>query len=153
MLPTRQGAAPLLVQEPGRRLPQAPGAAAHLAGARPPTAGGACRGGGAPGLLPLGDADNAVHHRHNVVHDLPSGSVWQTFNAAEAYLKSVLCFVFGNFMWTLLEYGFHRFLFHVDYYLPDHPKFLMIHFLLHGIHHYMPMDKYVYEDARLVRST
>lgn len=62
---------------------------------------------------------------------------------ADAYLKAVLSFIFGNFVWTLLEYGFHRFLFHVDYYLPDHPKFLMIHFLLHGIHHYMPMDKYV----------
>ncbi|KAH9992271.1 fatty acid-2 hydroxylase [Russula vinacea] len=59
----------------------------------------------------------------------------------DAYLKTGLSFVFGNFMWTLLEYGFHRFLFHVDFYLPDHPKFLMIHFLLHGIHHYMPMDK------------
>jgi sterol desaturase/sphingolipid hydroxylase (fatty acid hydroxylase superfamily) len=61
----------------------------------------------------------------------------------EAYLKTTLCFFFGNFIWTLLEYGFHRFLFHVDFYLPDHPKFLMIHFLVHGIHHYMPMDKCV----------
>jgi 4-hydroxysphinganine ceramide fatty acyl 2-hydroxylase len=60
---------------------------------------------------------------------------------AEAYLKTALSFMFGNFMWTLLEYGFHRFLFHIDFYMPDHPKFLMIHFLLHGIHHYMPMDK------------
>ena len=82
---------------------------------------------------------------------LPLGLVFSL--PAEAYLKTVLCFVFGNFVWTLLEYGFHRLLFHVDYYLPDHPKFLMIHFLLHGIHHYMPMDKYVYEDACLVRPT
>jgi len=72
---------------------------------------------------------------------LPLGLVFSL--PAEAYFKTLLSFVFGNFVWTLLEYGFHRFLFHVDYYLPDHPKFLMIHFLLHGIHHYMPMDKYV----------
>ena len=69
----------------------------------------------------------------------------------EAYLKTALSFVFGNFVWTLLEYGFHRFLFHVDFYLPDHPKFLMVHFLLHGIHHYMPMDKYVCGTHVLIR--
>ncbi|KAI0293980.1 fatty acid-2 hydroxylase [Russula brevipes] len=54
--------------------------------------------------------------------------------SCRCYLKTLLSFVFGNFIWTLLEYGFHRFLFHVDFYLPDHPKFLMVHFLLHGIH-------------------
>ena len=30
----------------------------------------------------------------------------------------------------------------LDSYLPDHPAFLTLHFLLHGIHHYLPMDKY-----------
>ncbi|EXJ62250.1 cytochrome P450 oxidoreductase [Cladophialophora yegresii CBS 114405] len=48
----------------------------------------------------------------------------------------------GLFLWTLVEYLLHRFLFHLDYYLPDHPVFLTLHFLLHGIHHYLPMDKY-----------
>jgi 4-hydroxysphinganine ceramide fatty acyl 2-hydroxylase len=43
----------------------------------------------------------------------------------------------------MLEYGLHRFLFHIDYWLPDRPFFLMLHFLLHGIHHYMPMDRYI----------
>lgn len=47
----------------------------------------------------------------------------------------------GVFVWTLLEYIFHRFLFHIDTVLPDRPFFLMLHFLLHGIHHYLPMDK------------
>lgn len=70
---------------------------------------------------------------------LPLGLIFSL--PTDAYLKIGLSFVFGNFVWTLLEYGFHRFLFHVDYYMPDHPKFLMIHFLVHGIHHYMPMDK------------
>ncbi|KAK4938322.1 fatty acid alpha-hydroxylase [Elasticomyces elasticus] len=48
----------------------------------------------------------------------------------------------GLFLWTLVEYLLHRFLFHLDDYLPDHPVALTLHFLLHGIHHYLPMDKY-----------
>ncbi|KAI0136792.1 inositolphosphorylceramide-B C-26 hydroxylase [Xylariales sp. AK1849] len=49
---------------------------------------------------------------------------------------------FGLFLWSLLEYGLHRFLFHLDYYLPDNRVGITLHFLLHGIHHYLPMDKY-----------
>ncbi|KAI3406614.1 SCS7 [Candida oxycetoniae] len=48
----------------------------------------------------------------------------------------------GLFVWTLVEYCLHRFLFHVDKHLPDHPYFFCVHFLLHGIHHYLPMDGY-----------
>jgi len=48
----------------------------------------------------------------------------------------------GLFLWTLVEYGLHRCLFHIDDYLPDNRVFLTLHFLLHGIHHYLPMDKY-----------
>jgi 4-hydroxysphinganine ceramide fatty acyl 2-hydroxylase len=48
----------------------------------------------------------------------------------------------GLFLWTLVEYLLHRFLFHIDKYMPDHPVALTAHFLLHGIHHYLPMDKY-----------
>lgn len=50
--------------------------------------------------------------------------------------------VFGLFVWTLVEYCLHRFLFHLDHYLPDHPYALTVHFLLHGVHHYLPMDGY-----------
>ncbi|KAJ6787394.1 hypothetical protein PWT90_09807 [Aphanocladium album] len=50
--------------------------------------------------------------------------------------------VFGVFFWTFIEYCMHRFLFHLDGYLPDNRVFLTLHFLLHGIHHYLPMDKY-----------
>lgn len=49
---------------------------------------------------------------------------------------------FGLFVWTLVEYCLHRFLFHLDHYLPDHPYALTLHFLLHGVHHYLPMDGY-----------
>ncbi|PVH89776.1 Inositolphosphorylceramide-B hydroxylase [Cadophora sp. DSE1049] len=47
----------------------------------------------------------------------------------------------GLFLWTLVEYVLHRFLFHLDKWLPDNRVALTTHFLLHGIHHYLPMDK------------
>jgi len=56
-------------------------------------------------------------------------------------LQTLVCFFVGNLVWTLLEYFFHRFLFHVDAWLPDHPYFLTLHFLMHGVHHYLPMDR------------
>ncbi|EIE84047.1 hypothetical protein G6F46_001483 [Rhizopus delemar] len=50
-------------------------------------------------------------------------------------------FASGILFWTLLEYTLHRFLFHVDDLLPDHPIAFLLHFTLHGIHHHMPMDR------------
>ncbi|MCJ1475520.1 fatty acid alpha-hydroxylase [Lambiella insularis] len=47
----------------------------------------------------------------------------------------------GLGLWTLVEYVMHRGLFHVDQYLPDNRVGITTHFLLHGIHHYLPMDK------------
>ncbi|RFU27719.1 hypothetical protein B7463_g8627, partial [Scytalidium lignicola] len=40
--------------------------------------------------------------------------------------------LFGNFLEPLSK---------TPWYLPDHPIALTLHFLLHGIHHYLPMDK------------
>lgn len=60
-----------------------------------------------------------------------------------AIAKTTACFLTGNVIWTIIEYGMHRFLFHIDDVLPDRPFFLMLHFLLHGIHHYLPMDRCV----------
>ncbi|KAL4893744.1 hypothetical protein BDV59DRAFT_201514 [Aspergillus ambiguus] len=50
--------------------------------------------------------------------------------------------IFGVFFWSLIEYFMHRFLFHIDRFLPDNRVGITLHFLLHGIHHYLPMDKY-----------
>lgn len=50
----------------------------------------------------------------------------------------------GMIFWTLAEYLIHRFLFHVDDMLPDSSVWLVAHFLLHGIHHYLPMDRYCF---------
>ncbi|KAF3199195.1 fatty acid alpha-hydroxylase [Orbilia oligospora] len=56
--------------------------------------------------------------------------------------KLALCFASGVAIWTLVEYVLHRFLFHLDEYLPDNNVAITLHFLLHGIHHYLPMDRY-----------
>jgi 4-hydroxysphinganine ceramide fatty acyl 2-hydroxylase len=72
---------------------------------------------------------------------LPLSSLHNVTN--EALAKTLICFFTGNIIWTMLEYGMHRFLFHIDEWLPDRPFFLMLHFLLHGIHHYLPMDRCV----------
>ncbi|BGP43104.1 fatty acid alpha-hydroxylase [Rhodotorula kratochvilovae] len=74
--------------------------------------------------------------RQSVVQQLAVGVSLGTTVA-----RTGACFLFGNFVWTLLEYTMHRFLFHIDEHLPDRPFFLMLHFLLHGIHHYIPMDR------------
>lgn len=48
----------------------------------------------------------------------------------------------GFVLWTIYEYIFHRFLFHMDDWLPDHKIAITLHLLLHGIHHLIPMDRY-----------
>jgi len=60
---------------------------------------------------------------------------------ATALAATLASFSFGVFFWTFIEYAMHRFLFHIDDYLPDHQFALLLHFLLHGIHHYLPMDR------------
>jgi 4-hydroxysphinganine ceramide fatty acyl 2-hydroxylase len=48
----------------------------------------------------------------------------------------------GVLMWTLVEYSLHRWLFHADAWMPDSPWAIMGHFIIHGIHHKLPMDRY-----------
>lgn len=62
--------------------------------------------------------------------------------ANQSKIIALSFWVLGLFVWSLVEYSLHRFLFHLDYYLPDHPAFLTLHFTLHGVHHYLPMDRY-----------
>lgn len=69
--------------------------------------------------------------------------VFKSLQSESPYVTAVFFFV-GIFIWTLVEYILHRFLFHLDDLLPDHPLALLLHFTLHGIHHYLPMDKYVF---------
>lgn len=54
---------------------------------------------------------------------------------------AVLFWVIGLCAWTLIEYCMHRFIFHIDYFLPDNQLAFTVHFLMHGVHHYLPMDR------------
>ncbi|CAH2041042.1 unnamed protein product [Thlaspi arvense] len=66
-----------------------------------------------------------------------SKSVWMGHTLPEI----VLMVAFGIFIWTLLEYSLHRFLFHIQtksYWLVLVGN--TIHYLLHGCHHKHPMD-------------
>jgi 4-hydroxysphinganine ceramide fatty acyl 2-hydroxylase len=56
--------------------------------------------------------------------------------------KTISLFIFGYFLWFLMEYCLHRFLFHIDKYLPDNRVAISIHFLFHGVHHFLPMERY-----------
>lgn len=47
-------------------------------------------------------------------------------------------FLLGVFLWTLLEYTLHRFVFHFE---PSGPRAQRIFFLFHGVHHAQPQCK------------
>lgn len=85
-----------------------------------------------PSVLP-GILAKTVTHVPTLLSSIPLAS----------WLKVASCFLLGNLIWTMLEYGMHRFLFHIDEWLPDRPIALTLHFLLHGIHHFLPMDRSV----------
>ena len=67
--------------------------------------------------------------------------LFRASTASYGPLAAVGFTVAGVALWTLLEYCIHRFLFHLETLLPDHQAAFTAHFLLHGIHHYLPMDR------------
>ncbi|EME86338.1 uncharacterized protein MYCFIDRAFT_202482 [Pseudocercospora fijiensis CIRAD86] len=66
-----------------------------------------------------------------------------TFLGAQYFSPHILVayWIAGLCIWTLVEYVLHRCLFHLDDHLPDNRYAITLHFLLHGIHHYLPMDR------------
>ena len=68
-------------------------------------------------------------------------AVEQFSNSSLSIIGCSLLVVLGVFAWTLLEYVFHRFLFHMEKALPSHQYAYAIHFLLPGVHHFLPMDR------------
>lgn len=69
--------------------------------------------------------------------------LYLSFTSNETYLHIFYNFAIGLFfVWTLFEYILHRFLFHIDIYMPKYKIFCLIHFSFHGIHHLLPMDKF-----------
>ncbi|KAF8423418.1 inositolphosphorylceramide-B C-26 hydroxylase [Tirmania nivea] len=68
--------------------------------------------------------------------------LWRAYEGVQSLPLLGMNFVIGVGVWTLVEYTLHRCLFHLDEHMPDYPIFLTLHFMLHGVHHYLPMDKY-----------
>ncbi len=54
-------------------------------------------------------------------------------------VKSFGLFVLGLIGWTLTEYWLHRAVFHME---PNGPRGKRLHFLIHGVHHQWPKDRY-----------
>ena len=67
---------------------------------------------------------------------------WLAYRNLSGVADTAAYWLTGLAFWTLIEYTLHRYLFHIDNYMPDNRVSITAHFLLHGIHHYLPMDKY-----------
>ena len=70
--------------------------------------------------------------------------VYVLYNWSRIYLSaevSMAIWVIGLFSFTLIEYCLHRFLFHMDENLPNNRLIITLHFLIHGVHHFLPMDR------------
>lgn len=62
-------------------------------------------------------------------------------NYVISYSKSYIAvhLAFGIFLWTLIEYLIHRWIFHLDA-IAKNPFICTFHFLFHGQHHKVPFD-------------
>ena len=54
-----------------------------------------------------------------------------------SFAATIGFYIGGIVTWTLMEYILHRFIFHIDEYLPFLKRF---HYIVHGIHHEYPKD-------------
>ncbi len=64
---------------------------------------------------------------------------YKAFSLSMGFLTYVEFFIIGLFVWTLVEYVMHRFVFH---YVPaDKPWAMRLHFIFHGVHHDYPSDR------------
>ena len=61
---------------------------------------------------------------------------WQSISANVTI--AFISFTFGWHLWHLMEYSFHRFVFHS---IPSGALGAKLHFAIHGCHHKAPMDK------------
>eukprot|EP00923_Selenidium_pygospionis_P014072 GHVN01024239.1.p1 GENE.GHVN01024239.1~~GHVN01024239.1.p1 ORF type:complete len:406 (+),score=52.89 GHVN01024239.1:40-1218(+) len=68
--------------------------------------------------------------------------IYLSYFLREYHISSVIILFFGGWwFWTLMEYCFHRFVFHYsEAGLPDYGCVRVCHFLAHGVHHLLPMD-------------
>lgn len=56
-------------------------------------------------------------------------------------VQIIICTFIGAFMWTFIEYFLHRFIFHLELWIPDNRYLYTLHYVIHGVHHAFPMDK------------
>jgi 4-hydroxysphinganine ceramide fatty acyl 2-hydroxylase len=61
---------------------------------------------------------------------------WTGFN----FLMALPFLLLGIFTFSLTEYLLHRFLFHSEKHLFDNRVLRYLHFIMHGIHHMLPVD-------------
>jgi len=64
--------------------------------------------------------------------------IYEAFAQSIGVVTFIEMFILGLFIWTLVEYVMHRFLFH--YMPPDKPWAQRLHFIFHGVHHDYPSD-------------
>ena len=64
--------------------------------------------------------------------------IYKCFELALGIITFAEFFLLGLFIWTLVEYIMHRFVFH--YMPPDKPWAMRMHFIFHGVHHDYPSD-------------
>jgi hypothetical protein len=73
---------------------------------------------------------------HIIYVPVISYMLWKSFKLFE-FSKIILLFFFGIFIWTIMEYTLHRFVFH---FTPKSEIGKKIHFIIHGVHHMYPWD-------------
>ena len=64
--------------------------------------------------------------------------IYKAIELQMGIISFIELFALGLFVWTLVEYIMHRFVFH--YAPPDKPWAQRLHFIFHGVHHDYPSD-------------
>jgi sterol desaturase/sphingolipid hydroxylase (fatty acid hydroxylase superfamily) len=69
-------------------------------------------------------------------------ALWAPYamSASATLVGTVVLLAAGLLLWTIVEYTLHRWMFHMDAFLPDNGWLRTGHFIIHGIHHRLPMD-------------
>ncbi|KAI8049752.1 hypothetical protein BDF22DRAFT_726616 [Syncephalis plumigaleata] len=66
-------------------------------------------------------------------------ALYETSHSSTSFVYAL--FAMGMGTWTLMEYSLHRFIFHAEKWVPDRTWALTLHFIVHGVHHFLPMDR------------
>ena len=76
-----------------------------------------------------------------IFHLVIYAAIAYTMDFRRVHLETAVpVILLGMFFFTLIEYLMHRFLFHSEKHLFDNRVMRYAHFVLHGIHHMLPID-------------